>query len=68
MPIEIYPTKIEAHNTEYNYPVFEIELLDECSAKVVVKCCTNATEWDDISKAIKEALIMMKFTGDKVEQ
>jgi len=68
MDINVYPTTIEAVNKKYGYTVFTLEAFDEAAATLKVDCCINASDWDDISKAIKEALIMMKLTGDKVEE
>lgn len=65
-----YPTRFEVYDsTEAGEPTGDplalVEMQDEASASVEIRCEVNATEWTKLAEVIGWALGEMELQGDK---
>lgn len=62
--IDIYPVVVEGYFAENTTCAFRIKTFDEGACEVEIKTLVNSDSWEDISKAIKTALVMMEKGGE----
>jgi len=62
--IEVFPVKFEGYDTTLETPllVFTIEGFDEGSATIKMETVVTLEAWDELSKAVNQALIDMKLS------
>lgn len=64
MKIDLFPVKIEGYDDEMKDGVFTVSASDEACAEVKITTAVNVQTWDELSAAIRKALLMMKLEGD----